>query len=71
MATAKSKPAADFKRHLEEIAEILEWFDSQSELDVEDALGKVKKATALIAASKKRLTEIENEFREIKKEAGE
>jgi exonuclease VII small subunit len=66
MATKESK---DFKHHLEEIAAILEWFDSQEELDVEQALEKVKKAAALIKASKKRLVEIENEFREIKKEA--
>jgi len=61
----------DFKHHLEEIAKILEWFDSQEELDVEAALEKVKKASTLIKASKKRLVEIENEFKEIKKEAEE
>ena len=60
---------SDFKAHLKEIAEILEWFDGQDELDVEEALGKVKKAAALIAAGKKRLGEIENEFKEIKKES--
>jgi DnaJ-domain-containing protein 1 len=68
MATKESK---DFKHHLEEIAEILEWFDSQEELDVEAALEKIKKASELIKASKKRLVEIENEFKEIKKEVEE
>lgn len=68
MATKETK---DFKHHLEEIAEILAWFDSQEELDVEQALEKVKKATELIKASKKRLVEIENEFKEIKKEVEE
>ena len=56
-----------FQEHLKEIAAILEWFDSQEELDVEEALEKVKKAADLIKASKKRLGEIENEFKEIKK----
>ena len=58
----------DFKHHLEEISQILEWFDSQEELDVEQALEKIKKAATLIKVSKKRLVEIENEFEEIKKE---
>lgn len=61
----------DFKQHLAEIAKILEWFDSQEELDVELALEKVKHAAGLIKASKKRLGEIENEFKEIKKETEE
>lgn len=68
MTTKKIK---GFKEHLKEIAEILEWFDSQEELDVEAALEKVKQASELIKASKKRLTEVENEFREIKREIEE
>lgn len=68
MATKKIK---GFKEHLKEIAEILEWFDSQEELDVEVALAKVKQASELIKASKKRLTEVENEFKEIKREIEE
>jgi hypothetical protein len=62
------KESTEFKKHLEEIAGILEWFDAQEELDVEQALQKIKDAAALIKASKKRLVEIENEFTEIKKE---
>ena len=57
-----------FKQHLKEIADILQWFDSQEELDVEEALQKVKQASTLIKASKKRLGEVENEFKIIKKE---
>jgi len=68
MATKESK---DFKHHLEEIAKILEWFDSQEELDVEEALKKIKNAAVLIKASKKRLVEIENEFKILKKEVEE
>lgn len=60
-----------FKHHLEEIAEILAWFDAQDELDVEQALEKIKKAGELIKVSKKRLGEIENEFKEIEKEIEE
>ena len=62
-----AKEQKSFKHHLEEIAKILEWFDSQEELDVEQALEKAEKAAGLIKTSKKRLVEIENEFKEIKK----
>jgi exonuclease VII small subunit len=68
MATKEPKK---FKHHLEEIAHIVEWFDAQEELDVEQALEKIKQASGLIKASKKRLSEIENKFKEIKKEVGE
>lgn len=60
------KETKSFKHHLEEIAAILEWFDSQEELDVEQALEKVKQAGELIKLSKARLVEVENEFKEIK-----
>ena len=65
MATKESKK---FKHHLEQIAQIIEWFDSQQELDVEQALEKIEKVSSLIKMSKKRLAEIENDFEEIKKE---
>lgn len=57
-----------FKQHLKELAKILEWFDAQEELDIEEALLKVKGAAVLIKASKKRLAEVENEFKVIQKE---
>lgn len=63
-----TKGSTEFKHHLKQIAAILEWFDTQEELDVEQALAKIKEAAELIKASKKRLGEIENEFKEIKKE---
>ncbi|HVO28991.1 MAG TPA: hypothetical protein VMT81_03345 [Candidatus Paceibacterota bacterium] len=64
------KTDGQFKDHLKEISAILEWFDSQEELDLETALEKIKKAGELIKASKQRLVEIENEFKEIEKTAG-
>ncbi len=53
---------------LKRLAEIAEWFDTQEEVDVEEGLTRVKEAATLIAESKVRLKEIENEFEEIKKE---
>jgi exonuclease VII small subunit len=65
---AKPTDTNDFKHHLKEIAEILAWFEAQDELDVEQALEKVKQAAVLIKASKQRLGELENQFKEIKAE---
>ena len=65
MATKEPKK---FKHHLEQIARIIEWFDSQQELDVEQALLNIEKLSSLIKMSKKKLAEIENNFKEIKKE---
>lgn len=61
------KESKQFKDHLKEIAQILEWFDAQEELDVEEALEKVKQASELIKLSKTRLREVENEFKDIKR----
>jgi exonuclease VII small subunit len=65
------KDKNNFQEQIKELSAILEWFDSQEELDVEQALEKIKKAAELIKSNKKRLVEIENEFREIKKEIEE
>ncbi len=58
----------NLNNNLKRLAEITEWFDQQEEIDVEEGLNKVKEASALIKASKKRLKAVENEFEEIRKE---
>ena len=62
------KESKQFKDQLKEIEKILEWFNTQEELDVEEALEKVKQASELIKLSKTRLKEVENEFKDIKRE---
>jgi len=52
---------------LKKLEAISTWFDSQREVDVEEGLKKVKEGAELIKASKVRLSEIENEFEEVKK----
>ena len=52
---------------LKKLASIVSWFESQDELDVEKGLEYVKEGATLIKASRQRLSEIENEFKEIKK----
>lgn len=66
-----TKDKNNFKKHLKEIAGILEWFDAQEELDIEEALKKIKAAAVLIKASRERLKEVENQFIEIKREVEE
>ena len=57
----------NLKEYLKQIEKITTWFDDQDEIDIEKALEKVKQATELIKASKDKLAQVENEFKEIKK----
>ncbi len=54
--------------NLEKLHKIADWFDQQTQIDVEEGLKKVKEAAILIKESKSRLREIENEFAEIQAE---
>lgn len=56
---------------LRQLDEIVEWFESREEVDVEKGLDKVKEGTALVKDLKGRLKEVENEFKEVKKELEE
>jgi hypothetical protein len=68
--TAKQSAAAqkphDLKKYLEDIKRISDWFEEQEEIDLEEALVKIREAGELIKLSKDRLVEVENEFKEIK-----
>lgn len=68
MAKKENTEGKNLKEHLKDIAKILEWFEAQEELDVEEALKKVEEAKDLIKASKTKLVEVENKFEEIKRE---
>ncbi len=56
---------------LKKLEKIVDWFESQEEVDVEKGLLKVKEGVKLIRASKERLKKVENEFEEVKKELEE
>jgi hypothetical protein len=56
----------NLKQYLEDIKKISDWFEEQEEIDLEEALVKIREAGELIKLSKDRLVEVENEFREIK-----
>jgi len=64
----KSENKINLNDTLKKLSQIVSWFESQSELDVEKGLEYVKEGSKLIKASRERLSEIENEFKEIKKE---
>lgn len=58
----------NLKESLGELNGIVEWFDEQEEVDVEVGLQKVREGAELIKACKKRLSEVENEFKEIQRD---
>jgi exonuclease VII small subunit len=63
----KNTNGVNLNETLKKLEAISSWFDSQREVDVEEGLKKVKEGAELIKASKARLSEIENEFEEVKK----
>lgn len=58
----------EIKKSLAKLEEITRWFESREVIDVEEALKKVREGGALIKDLKKRVSQVENEFREIKKD---
>jgi exodeoxyribonuclease VII small subunit len=58
----------NLKESLGKLNSIVEWFDEQEEVDVEIGLEKVKEGAELIKVCRKRLSEVENEFKEIQRE---
>lgn len=67
MTPKKTNSKVNINETLKKLANIVSWFENQSELDVEKGLGYVKEGAELIKESRERLTQIENEFKEIKK----
>lgn len=59
----------NLKDSLRKLKEIADWFEDQEEVDVEAGLEKVKEGAILVKDCKARLSEIENEFEKIRKEA--
>ena len=62
------KEKNNLNNNLKGIAKIVEWFESQEELDIEEGLKKAKEAAELIEETKAMLKKSENEFEEIKKD---
>lgn len=64
----KNMKKTNLSKSLQELENIVNWFESEGEIDVEKGLEKVKDGVALIKISKERLKKVENEFKEMKKE---
>jgi exonuclease VII small subunit len=62
------KTTTNLSENLKRLREIVSWFESQSELDVEKGLDLVREGAELVKLSRDRLGQIENEFKEIKNE---
>jgi|SRR3989344_5616366 len=59
----------NLKDSLAQLNTIVKWFESQDEIDVEAGLEKVREGAELVKICKERLSGIENEFEQIKREA--
>ncbi len=53
---------------IKKLKSISEWFEAQSDLDIETGLEKIKEGAILVRKCKERLGELENSFKEVKKE---
>lgn len=71
MAKEAKTQKHDLKKYLEDIKAISDWFEERDEIDLEEALVKIRAAGELIKKSKERLAEVENEFTEIKADIAE
>jgi exonuclease VII small subunit len=68
MEQKNKKQKSDIGAKLDKLAEIVAWFDEQKEVDVEKGLEKAREGAALIRGLKEKMKDVENEFKEIKKE---
>lgn len=66
-----NKDNFDLSKALKDLEGLVNWFDDQTQVDVEAGLKKVKEGAKLIKESKSRLKEIENEFEEVKEDIKE
>lgn len=63
-----SEKKQSLSESIKKLEGIVDWFESQEEVDVEKGLEKFKEGAILVKASRERLKEIENEFKEVEKE---
>ena len=66
VSMAKSK--GNITESLEKLERIVQWFDEQEQVDVQEGLTKVREGAVLVKELRTRLKAVENEFQELKKE---
>ena len=59
------------KESLDKLESIVEWFDKQEDIDLEEGLEKVKVGAEIVKDLKSKLKGIENKFKEIKDDLDE
>lgn len=67
----KKNDTETISQSLGKLEKIIEWFDEQSEVQVEEGLKRVREGAVLIKDLRGRLKEVENEFEELKKDLEE
>ncbi len=65
------KEKKDIGAELGKLEKIVQWFEAQDQVDVEEGLLKVKEGAELIKDLKQKIKKVENEFEEIKKDLSE
>lgn len=60
------KEGKKVKESLDKLESIVEWFDKQEDIDLEEGLEKVKAGAEIVKDLKYKLKGIENKFKEIK-----
>lgn len=66
--SAKKETKENITQQLEKLEKIVQWFDEQDQVDVQEGLEKVRAGAALVKDLRGRLKEVENEFEELKKD---
>ncbi len=62
------KEKKDIGAELGKLEKIVQWFETQDQVDVEEGLSKVREGAELIKDLKQKIKKVENEFEEIKKD---
>ena len=66
-----TKEGKKVKESLDKLESIVEWFDKQEDIDLEEGLEKVKVGAEIVKDLKSKLKGIENKFKEIKEDLDE
>jgi len=66
-----SKEGKKVKESLNKLESIVDWFDKQEDIDLEEGLEKVKVGAEIIKDLKTKLKGLQNKFKEIKEDLGE
>lgn len=64
----KKESKENIAQSLEKLEKIIQWFDDQEQVDVQEGLVKVREGAGLVKDLRARLKAVENEFQELKKD---